>query len=122
MRRLLLVAAVALVSCNQAGSRPWNFPTHTAHQRAGIVNGTADNASGHDDPSVIEIYYTDGSSFGETCTGEMIGGHTVLTAAHCADDSEINPSHLPLCNNGITNPGNPNFCLGSPGHLSIFAV
>ena len=56
--------------------------------RAPIRNGIADPG----DPAVVEIYYGNAS-----CTGELIGPQTILTAGHCTDDSEINPNGSPLC-------------------------
>lgn len=91
-----LVAASCLSACGgDAGLHLVTARASTA--RAEIVNGTLDTG----DPAVVEIAYFQGglalTHELASCTGELIGPHTVLTAGHCTADGEINPGGLTFC-------------------------
>ena len=83
MRRLGILCLPFLVACGAQQSASVAYkpraPLSTAHQ--GIINGTVDGSS---DPSVIELMYIE-SNGAATCTGELVGPHSVMTAGHCTD-------------------------------------
>ncbi len=90
----LPLSLVLLAACGPAAHSP---SLHLLSKSADIVAGTTDSA----DPAVVEI------DFGNaTCTGTLIGPQTVLTAGHCTDDAEINPSGQKLC---VSNCGQRDF-------------
>ena len=96
---LLSAPALALTRVESGGGDGWSW---TARQQIVAADSTASgsnpryhaNAPGYSGVVPLVMQYADGSAF--VCTGALVSGNSILTAAHCVSGSRSGGGATPL--------------------------
>ncbi|HEY3451404.1 MAG TPA: trypsin-like serine protease [Myxococcales bacterium] len=118
MKRIALLSALAALfaACptnQQPDGAPKSLGPIGSMQR-GIVNGSPDTNTAHTAVAYIQITATGGSA---SCTGTLVNGSWVVTAAHCTWDCYPEGTCSQV-DKGINNAGAYYVCFTQPGSIS----